>query len=206
MEKNILSKTFNFNEQIVRVQGTPDNPLFCLADVCKVLNFQNSTNVVNQVKEEFSIPMLNIGVVTRPDGSSIKATFITEPQLYFVMMRSRSELAKTFRQWIVNDVLPSIRKTGRYSTKSIDENELKIRECEAQAKLANAKARQKNAQTKQAAMWLRLRELTNIKEYKAIAESYAGNTLAGAYVLSLPKAEEKNIFCYRDWEYYRNFC
>ena len=42
---------------------------------------------------------------------------ITEPQLYFVMMRSNSKVAREFRQWICNEVLPSIRQTGTYSEK-----------------------------------------------------------------------------------------
>ena len=91
-------------------------PLFCLADVCKVLGMNGTENTVRQIKEEFSTPVLNTGVVSRPDGSSIEATFVTEPQLYFVMMRSRSEFARPFRQWVTSEVLPSIRKTGAYST------------------------------------------------------------------------------------------
>lgn len=59
--------------------------------------------------------MLNTGVIQRETGP-VQATFITEPQLYFVLMRSRSEQARPFRQWVVNEVLPSIRKTGAYST------------------------------------------------------------------------------------------
>jgi hypothetical protein len=39
---------------------------------------------------------------------------ITEPQLYFVMMRSNSKIAREFRQWICNEVLPSIRAQGAY--------------------------------------------------------------------------------------------
>ena len=101
--------TFHYHDVAVRTQRDDSGePLFCLADVCKVLEL-NGTE-----KEEFSTPVLNTGMVTRPDGSAIEATFITEPQLYFVMMRSRSEQAKPFRQWVVSEVLPAIRKTGRY--------------------------------------------------------------------------------------------
>ena len=88
--------------------------LVCLADVCASLQLTNANNIVNQIKEEFSIPMLNIGMVTRPDGSRIEVNFITEPQLYFVMMRSRAKVAREFRQWICNEVLPSIRAQGAY--------------------------------------------------------------------------------------------
>ena len=40
---------------------------------------------------------------------------ITEPQLYFVMMRSRSAVARKFRQWIVNEVLPALHSKGYYA-------------------------------------------------------------------------------------------
>lgn len=106
---------FNYNTNVIRTQVTDEGePLFCLADICKVLELANPTHAANAIKEEFGIPTLNVGMVARPDGSSIEASFITEPQLYFVLMRSRSENARPFRQWVVNDVLPSIRKTGKY--------------------------------------------------------------------------------------------
>lgn len=107
---------YNFHNSNIRVeQNDKGEVLFCLADVCASLQLTNANNIVNQIKEEFSIPMLNIGMVTRPDGSRIEVNFITEPQLYFVMMRSRAKVAREFRQWICNEVLPSIRKNGSFN-------------------------------------------------------------------------------------------
>lgn len=111
--------SYNFHDSNIRVeQNDKSEVLFCLADVCASLQLTNANNIVNQIKEEFSIPMLNIGMVTRPDGSRIEVNFITEPQLYFVMMRSRAKVAREFRQWICNEVIPEIRKRGAYVTKS----------------------------------------------------------------------------------------
>lgn len=111
--------TYNFHKSNIRIITSENGVfLFCLADVCASLQLTNANNIVNQIKEEFSIPMLNIGMVTRPDGSRIEANFITEPQLYFVMMRSRAKVAREFRQWICNEVLPEIRKRGAYVAKS----------------------------------------------------------------------------------------
>lgn len=110
--------SYNFHDSNIRVeQNDKGEVLFCLADVCASLQLTNANNIVNQIKEEFSIPMLNIGMVTRPDGSRIEVNFITEPQLYFVMMRSRAKVAREFRQWICNEVLPSIRANGIYTQK-----------------------------------------------------------------------------------------
>lgn len=117
--------SYNFHNSDIRVeQNDKGEVLFCLADVCASLNLTNATVIANQVKDEFGIPKLNLGVVTRPDGSRIEVNFITEPQLYFVMMRSRAKIAREFRQWICNEVLPSIRKTGGY-TLSQKDKELK---------------------------------------------------------------------------------
>lgn len=121
--------SYNFHNSDIRVeQNDKGEVLFCLADVCASLQLTNANNIVNQIKEEFSIPMLNIGVVTRPDGSRIEVNFITEPQLYFVMMRSRAKVAREFRQWICNEVLPEIRKRGAYVAKA-EEPKAQARKC-----------------------------------------------------------------------------
>lgn len=119
--------SYNFHNSDIRVeQNDKGEVLFCLADVCASLNLTNATVIANQVKDEFGIPKLNLGVVTRPDGSRIEANFITEPQLYFVMMRSRAKVAREFRQWICNEVLPSIRKTGGYTLAQKDKELKKL--------------------------------------------------------------------------------
>ena len=115
---NTQISTYDFHNSNIRIATSEDGViLFCLADVCTVLQLANPNHAVNSIKEEFSIPTLNVGMVTRPDGSRIEVNFITEPQLYFVMMRSRAKVAREFRQWICNEVLPSIRKNGSFNLK-----------------------------------------------------------------------------------------
>lgn len=108
---------YSFKDQALRTQFTEEGePLFCLADICEVLELTNPSSIAASIKEEFEIPKLNLGIIQRETGP-IEAIFITEPQLYFVMMRSRAAKAKPFRQWVVNEVLPSIRKKGYYTLK-----------------------------------------------------------------------------------------
>lgn len=110
--------SYNFHDSDIRVeQNDKGEVLFCLADVCKSLNLQNPTHAVDQIKKEFELPTLN--VASFDTGYGVKEfTMITEPQLYFVMMRSNSKIAREFRQWICNEVLPEIRKRGTYVAKS----------------------------------------------------------------------------------------
>lgn len=40
--------------------------------------------------------------------------YLTEEQLYDFMLEARTEKCKSFRRWVTNEVLPTIRKTGGY--------------------------------------------------------------------------------------------
>ncbi len=110
--------SYNFHNSDIRVeQNDKGEVLFCLADVCTSLNLTTPAKTANQIKEEFELGELNS--CSFDTGYGVKEfTMITEPQLYFVMMRSNSKVAREFRQWICNEVLPEIRKRGAYVAKS----------------------------------------------------------------------------------------
>lgn len=116
MSNQIIS--YDFHKSNIRVITSENGViLFCLADVCASLNLTNTTVIANQIKDEFELPKLNLA--SFDTGYGVKEfTMITEPQLYFVMMRSRAKVAREFRQWICNEVLPEIRKRGAYVAKS----------------------------------------------------------------------------------------
>lgn len=96
----------------VRTAGTSEKPLFCLSDLCKVLNLTNPSVVANRLDIE-DRPKLDLGY-----KNGQKITFVTESGFYDVVIRSDSPKAKPFRKWVTSEVLPSIRKTGGYSSKS----------------------------------------------------------------------------------------
>lgn len=102
----------------VRVLGDSENPLFCLADICKILEIQNTTDIANAIKREFDDALDLIYPILDNLGREQKAIFISETQLYFVLMRSDKPKAKPFRRWVCDEVLPSIRKTGKYEVRT----------------------------------------------------------------------------------------
>lgn len=121
MQDLTIFKNENLGE--IRVIIIDNEPLFCLADICKALNLTNPTMVANAIKAEFELPKLELG--SFDTGYGVKDfTIITEPQLYFVLMRSDKAEAKEFRKWINTEVLPSIRKTGSYSQKPLSQIEI----------------------------------------------------------------------------------
>lgn len=99
-------------------------PLFCLADICKVLELTSPSMVKSAIISEFDDDLSLTYPIIDSLGREQKATFITEPQLYFVLMRSDKPNAKSFRKWVNCEVLPTIRKTGSYTSKPLSQIEI----------------------------------------------------------------------------------
>lgn len=100
------------NEEFGSVRTiTKDNePMFCLADVCKALDITHVTDVKRRLKQD------GVGTSEVIDslGRKQTATFINESNLYKVIFQSRKPSAEKFTDWVTSEVLPSIRKYGTY--------------------------------------------------------------------------------------------
>ena len=92
-----------------------EEPLFCLADVCKALDIQNPSKVAQRLDDDERTKL--------ELGRQGETNFITESGLYAVILRSDKPNAKSFRRWVTSEVLPSIRKTGNYSAKPMTTEE-----------------------------------------------------------------------------------
>lgn len=108
-----IFKNESFGE--VRVAGTSEAPLFCLADVCKVLELGNPS----QVKTRLCGEVITNEVIPDSLGRQQEMIFINEDGLYDVILDSRKPQAKTFRKWVTSEILPSIRKHGIYATDNV---------------------------------------------------------------------------------------
>lgn len=120
-----IFKNERFGE--VRVAGTSDNPLFCLADICKVLELQ-VTPTKNRLKQDGVSLIKGVSKTTNQYGvtteQEVMLTFINEQNLYKVIMRSDKPQAEPFQDWVCGEVLPSIRKHGAYMTNNTLEKAL----------------------------------------------------------------------------------
>lgn len=102
---------FNFKGNDVRTTIKDGEPMFCLADVCAVLEIGNPSQLKTRLNPD--------GVITNEVidsmGRTQQATFISEQNLYKVIFQSRKPEAEAFTDWVTGEVLPAIRKTGTYS-------------------------------------------------------------------------------------------
>lgn len=98
----------------VRTAGTPENPLFCLADVCNAVELTNPSSVKSRLDRE-DVQLVDLHALNYQMVGNSMATFINEAGFYDVLLFSTSPKVKPFRRWVTHEVLPSIRKTGQYS-------------------------------------------------------------------------------------------
>ena len=160
----------------VRAVLVNDTPYFVGKDVAIALGYKDTVNALKtHVDEDDSMGWQ----ITTPSRGKQTVRVINESGLYSLILSSKLPRAKEFKRWVTSEVLPSIRKTGSYTAKPLDESKTK--------RLA---IMERNAKVREAALWAKLAEGSS-GTYQQVCKAYAANTLAEKDVVTLPKAEEK---------------
>jgi prophage antirepressor-like protein len=101
---------FTFDGLQVRTILRDAEPWFVLADVCAILEIQNPRDVAK------SLPPSNVAkIYVSSAAQGRRMLVINEPGLYRLIFRSSKPEAEKFQDWVYNEVLPSIRKTGQFA-------------------------------------------------------------------------------------------
>ena len=120
--QNQLS-TFNFHNSPVRTITDPKGEIwFCGTDVCNILGYQNSRKALQDHCKEAGVTKR----YTPTTSGNQEITFINEPNLYRLIIKSRKPEAERFEAWVFEEVLPQIRKTGSYSQNTHEIRPLEI--------------------------------------------------------------------------------
>lgn len=93
----------------VRVVMRADEPLFVGKDVCAALEISNYKNALHRLDEDER----ELAYVETPGGRQIMS-MVTESGLYHLIFMSRKKQAQAFRKWVTSEVLPALRRMGRY--------------------------------------------------------------------------------------------
>lgn len=106
-------------------------PWFVATDVCKILEIKNTTDALKKGLEDFERARFNL-------GRQGEANIISESGFYTLVLRSRKNIAKPFRIWVTRDVLPTIRKTGKYIAPTENKVETMLSDMECNMKIVYA--------------------------------------------------------------------
>ncbi|WP_393919528.1 BRO-N domain-containing protein [Xylella fastidiosa] len=105
---------FDFHSHAVRVVMRDGNPWFVAKDVMDALDYAATSNPA-RVTEHIPSEWKGVNPIHTLGGEQ-KLLCLAEPGLYFFLGRSDKPKALPFQKWLAGEVLPSIRKTGGYST------------------------------------------------------------------------------------------
>lgn len=104
----------------VRTAGTSDEPLFCLVDIARALEYSNPAKAVLDHCKGVTV------LETPTNGGIQKIKFGKESEVYRLIMKSNTEKAEAFQDWVCGEVLPSIRKNGGYMAAREGETEQEL--------------------------------------------------------------------------------
>lgn len=113
-----IFKSEQFGE--IRTAGTADEPMFCAADICRALGYNNGRDAIARHCDEGDVAKHDT-----PTTSGVQTmTYVNESGLYALIFGSKLSTAKQFKKWVTSEVLPTIRKTGSYNIQQMSRKEL----------------------------------------------------------------------------------
>lgn len=102
------------NEEFGKIRTTEidDKVLFCGSDVAKALGYSNTRDALSRHCKDV------VKCDTLTNGGVQSLGFISEGDVYRLIMHSKLPSAEKFEYWVFDNVLPTIRKTGGYIANS----------------------------------------------------------------------------------------
>ena len=121
---SIIEKVFKYGETELSVIKCKDDIWFRGKTLAQVLGYYNPLKVIHthidsEDKEEMLELLYKGGAQNGHPFRNVQQEniYVNESGLYSLVLRSKLESVKEFKRWVTSQVLPSIRKTGRYDHK-----------------------------------------------------------------------------------------
>lgn len=108
---------FEFEEKEVRIITVNDAPHFVANDIAKILGYKNSSKATKDHCKKSIMTWGNDSLGRRQEFK-----VIPESDVYRLVIKSKLPQAEKFEEWVMEEVLPSIRKNGMYATDELLDN------------------------------------------------------------------------------------
>ncbi len=121
MSNQTQLSTFNFESNSIRTLAIDNEPWFVAVDVCNALDIANSRDALLKLDED---EKTTVGLTDSQAGNGAQSiSIISESGMYTLILRCRDAVKKgsiphRFRKLVTSEVLPTIRKTGKYESKT----------------------------------------------------------------------------------------
>lgn len=118
MENNKSVTLFDYKDIKVRTVIIDGDIWFVAKDICDILDISNSRDAVSKLSDSMKMTLVwkESLVALTDDPNVTQISLISEPWMYKLVFKSRKPEAEKFSDWVVGEVLPTIRKTWSYGT------------------------------------------------------------------------------------------
>lgn len=158
---------FNFNSATVRIKIINDKEYFCAVDICKILGYVNTTKTIDDHCKKDGITKCDI---VDSLGRKQQASFINEPNLFRLIIKSKLPEAEKFEAWVFEEILPTIRKTGKFEVPQLTQKEQVLLLAKNLLQAEEEKQRLEIENTKQAQVIEKFIEAKEHKNYTQTAD------------------------------------
>ena len=110
------SLAFTFESTSLTILGTVLNPLFVAQQICSILGYKLARKAVADHCDPEDVSKVEI----QTNGGKQLVNCVNESGLYALIFGSKLPKAKQFKRWVTNEVLPAIRRAGRYEVPTGD--------------------------------------------------------------------------------------
>ena len=131
MSNQTQLSTFTFETNSIRTFAINDDPWFVAKDICDALNISNARDAIAKLDDDEKMTVgltdtlrNNTVGLTDSIGNQVQSiNLVSESGMYTLILRCRDAVKKgsvphRFRKWVTAEVLPAIRKTGKYESKT----------------------------------------------------------------------------------------
>lgn len=138
-----------FENKEVEVFEFKGQVLFNPKHVAECLDIKNINDNLRTMNDKQVIKLTNskIGITDFRKLHNTGENFLTESGVYKLIFKSRKQEAEKFQDWVTDEVLPQVRKTGGYISTTADMNDEDILSRALQ--IANARIEERNKQIKE---------------------------------------------------------
>lgn len=164
----------------IRTVEVNGEPWFVGKDVAQALGYSDTADALKKHVDEEDKKLVKPGEMPTLKMSNYGTYIINESGLYSLVLSSKLPGAKRFKRWVTSEVLPSIRKTGRYTAKPMTDYQQMM-----------AETRRRNARVQSARILTQLAKQYRGTTYEQVLNAHATKELTGEYLLPLPKLEAK---------------
>ena len=132
MSNQTQLSTFNFESKSIRTLAINNEPWFVAVDICRALNLSSPSMAIANLDDDEKYTLSLTEGIEGVGKQVQELNLVSESGMYTLILRCRDAVKKgstphRFRKWVTSEVLPTIRKTGKYESKTTADDRTGLR-------------------------------------------------------------------------------